>query len=187
MTTSIDFLHAPGRRRRTRERIFYGWLATATLLGGLSAGLLTLRLHLHTRDLLAANALLDGQLRALAPQVQASTALRAEIDRLEKRNATLRQLAQQRAQAARLLHGVATASDTGIRLQRITLQDGRADLSGQAPAMQAIQDYAGALSGAGLEGAVLHDLHADQAADAGGGYTFSLTIPLLPTGTGTQR
>ncbi|MFJ3057770.1 pilus assembly protein [Herbaspirillum sp. NPDC087042] len=187
MTTPIDFLHAPGRRRRARERLFYGWLATATLLGSLSAGLLALRLHLHTRDLLAASTLLDGQVRALAPQVQASTALRADIERLEKRNTALRQLAQQRAQAAQLLRGVATASDTGMRLQRISLQDGRADLSGQAPTMQAIQDYAGALSGAGLEGATLHDLHADQQPDATGGYAFSLTIPLPPTATETRR
>ncbi|MBV8625573.1 MAG: pilus assembly protein [Herbaspirillum sp.] len=187
MTARIDFLHLPGQRRRARELAFYGWLATAALLGSLLAGLLALRLHLHTRDLLAANALLDGQLRALAPQVQASNALRADIIQLEKRSAALRQLEQQRGQAVHLLRGLASASDTGIRLQRITLRDGRAELSGQAPAMQAIQDYAGALSGAGLEGAVLHDLHADLQPDAEDGYAFSLAIPLPPAGTGTRR
>lgn len=187
MTGRIDFLHLPAQRRRRRELAFYGWLAAAALLGGLLAGLMALRLHLHTRDLLAANALLDGQLRALAPQVQASTALRADIAQLEKRNTTLRQLEQQRGQATHLLRGLATATENGIRLQRVTLRDGRAELSGQAAAMQAIQDYAGALSGAGLEGAVLHDLHADLQPDAKDGYAFSFAIPLPPAGMGSGR
>ena len=187
MTARVDFLDLPGQRRRARELAFYGWLAAAALLGSLLAGLLTLRLHLHTRDLLAANALLDGQLRSLAPQVQASNALRTDITQLEKRNTTLRQLEQQRSQAAHLLRGLAMASDSGIRLQRVTLRDGRAELSGQAPAMQAIQDYAGALSGAGLEGAVLHDLHADLQPDVKDNYAFRLAIPLAPAGTGTRR
>ncbi|MBG7620795.1 pilus assembly protein [Herbaspirillum sp. AP02] len=176
MKPSFDFSRTPQQRRRQRERDFYRWLGAAALLGCLIAAVPGLRVWWHTSSLHQANALLTQELQTLAAQVQQTSALRARIDALNKQISAQEQLARRRQQAILLLRGAAQAGNPQTRLQRVVLQAERAELRGHATTAQAVQDYATALSGAGLDGATLNDLHAEE-----GGYAFSVVIPLAPS------
>lgn len=190
MSACPDFLQLPAFRRRAQELRFYRRLAVAALAGSLIAALAALRLLLHGAALEHANTLLQDQLQALAPQRQASATLRADIATLEKRIALLQQLEPQRLQAARLLRGLGSSTtagdDAGVQLRRVVLRDGRAELSGHARAMTAIQQYTDALAAAGLDGARLSDARIDGGAAGGpddhrdSGYAFTLALPLQP-------
>ncbi|NQE50945.1 pilus assembly protein [Herbaspirillum rubrisubalbicans] len=178
MSCGFDFSRSPAQRRRIRERNFYRALSAAVLLGCLLALLPGARIFLHTRSFQEANALLRQALHKLAPQVQQAAALRKRIEALEKQLAAQQQLTLRRQQAGLLLRSTAQAAQAAnspLRLQRLLLQADRAELRGQAANAQELRDFTNALAGAGLEGATLNDLQAED-----GAYAFSLIIPLAP-------
>lgn len=176
MRCGMDFSRSPAQRRRARERDFYRMLACTLLLGGTLAALPGMRIVLHTASLQEANALLTGELQALAPQAGQASVLRSRIAALEKQLAGHQQLGRRRHQAGLLLRAAAQAaqaSHSSIRLQRILLQGDRGELRGQATSAQEVRDFTAALGAAGLEGSTLHDLQAED-----GAYAFTLAIPL---------
>ncbi|QNB09230.1 pilus assembly protein [Herbaspirillum frisingense] len=180
---SFDFSRTPQQRRRQRELGFYRWLAVAALLGCLIAAVPGLRVWWHTASLQQANAMLTQALQKMAPQVQQTSALRARIEALNTQVSAQEQLARRRQQAIQLLRGAAQAGNPQTRLQRVMLQAGRAELRGHAATAQAVQEYAAALTGAGLDGATLNDLHAEDR-----GYAFSIVIHLAsPAANATQE
>lgn len=177
----LRFTPAPALRRRRQEHRFYAHLVVCCLLGALPVLFLFHRHDTAVRQTAAANHLLDAELQALAPRLQAATKATAEITAMQVKKQTAADMATHRMEAAKLLQALSAARPSGIRLLGISLRHHRVLVRASAQSQQDIARFSELLSDTNLGHASLQDLRArsDDKEVGAGPYdvTFAIDLP----------